>query len=124
MSPPEVFALEAIIIPDKRPAIDIINGDYTVSHKDWLHFNNDVPIKTNIRKAIPSIGRVELPQHPTLPYGGTGFVVGDGLLMTNRHVADIFSTWVGIRNLVFRPGYGAGVDCLRERTSTAARLLR
>jgi DNA/RNA endonuclease G (NUC1) len=123
MSPPEVFALEAIIIPDKRPAIDIINGDYTVSHKDWLHFNNDVPIKTNIRKAIPSIGRVELPQHPTLPYGGTGFVVGDGLLMTNRHVAEIFSTGLGIRNLVFRPGYGAGVDFLRERNSTASRLL-
>lgn len=125
MSPPEVFALEAIIIPDKRPAIDIINGDYTVSHKDWLHFNKDadVPIKTNIRRAIPSIGRIELPHHPTLPYGGTGFVVGDGLLMTNRHVAEIFSSGLGIRNLVFRAGYETGVDFLRERDSTTSHIL-
>src|ERR1700751_4104052 len=38
MTPHESFALEAIIIPDKRPAIDIINGNYQVSHPDWLTF--------------------------------------------------------------------------------------
>ncbi|MEY9136496.1 V8-like Glu-specific endopeptidase [Bradyrhizobium diazoefficiens] len=125
MTPAEVFALEAIIIPDKRPAIDIINGDYTISHKDWLHFNRDteVPRKSNIRKVIPSVGRIELPHHPTLPYGGTGFVVGHGLLMTNRHVAEIFSSGLGIRNVVFRPGHEAGVDFLRERASTASTIL-
>jgi endonuclease G len=110
----ENFALEAIIIPDKRPAVDIEQGDYTVSHKDWLHLNEPSAKKT-IRAAIPAIGRVELPGHPSLPYGGTGFVVGAGLLMTNRHVAEIFSGGLGARDLVFRPGHRAGIDFDRER---------
>ncbi len=113
MTPPERFALEAIIIPDKRPAIDIVNGDYTIVHPLWTHFASD-PIKARIRKAIPSIGRIELPHHPTLPYGGTGFIVGRNLLMTNRHVAEIFSSGLGVRNLIFRAGQGAAIDFLRE----------
>ncbi|MBD2750934.1 MULTISPECIES: trypsin-like peptidase domain-containing protein [Microvirga] len=122
MAPDERFALEAIIIPDKRPAIDIIRGDYHVTHHLWLHFNK-APIKEKLRRAIPSIGRIELPHHPTLPYGGTGFVVGDGLLMTNRHVAQIFASGIGIRDLVFLSGYEAGIDFVRERDSTVAHFL-
>ena len=78
LAPHEQFALEAIIIPDKRPAIDIENGDYAVTHRDWLHLNEEAA-KQTIRPALPSIGRIELPDHPSLPYGGTGFVVGVGL---------------------------------------------
>lgn len=113
LAPPEQFALEAIIIPDKRPAIDIKNGDYAVTHRDWLHLNEEAAKKT-IRPALPSIGRIELPDHPSLPYGGTGFVVGVGLLMTNRHVAEIFCAGLGGRGLVFRPGHRAGIDFKRE----------
>lgn len=115
LEPPEQFALEAIIIPDKRPAIDIQNGDYAVSHGDWLHLN-EAGAKRTIKAALPSIGRIELPDHPSLPYGGTGFVVGDGLLMTNRHVAEIFCAGLGGRGLVFRPGHRAGIDFKREAT--------
>lgn len=123
LSPREQFALEAIIIPDKRPAIDIINGDFQVTHPDWTGFNAD-PIKSNLRRVIPSVGRVELPHHPTLPFGGTGFVVGDGLLMTNRHVAQIFCGGLGQRDLVFLPGREAGVDFLREKGNTDAQVLK
>lgn len=42
------------------------------------------------------------------PYGGTAFVVGEGLLMTNRHVAEIFAAGLGDRDLRFRPGITAG----------------
>ena len=37
LTPRESFALEAIIIPDKRPAIDIVGGDYNVVHPLWTH---------------------------------------------------------------------------------------
>jgi Trypsin-like peptidase domain/Calcineurin-like phosphoesterase len=122
MSQREQFALEAIIIPDKRPAVDIINGDYTVAHPDWASFNTE-PIKANLRRAIPSIGRVELPHHPTLPYGGTGFVVGSDLLMTNRHVAEIFCGGLGLRDLVFLRGREAGIDFLQEKGNTTSTVL-
>lgn len=115
LTPPEQFALEAIIIPDKRPAIDVIGGDYTVAHPDWTHFVTDAGIRARLKTAIASIGRIELPGHPLIPYGGTGFVVGDGLLMTNRHVAEIFTTGLGIRQLVFREGLASGIDFKRER---------
>jgi len=122
MTPAEQFALEAIIIPDKRPAVDILNGDFQVVHPLWTGFNSD-PIKQNIKKTIPSIGRIELPHHPTLPYGGTGFVVGVDLLMTNRHVAEIFCSGLGLRDLKFLPGREAGVDFLQEKGSITSRVL-
>ena len=92
-----VFA-EAIIIPDRRPAVDVINGTYQVQHTDWLDLNEDGP-RGRIEAAFPSIGRVELPGHPTAPYGGTAFVIGPDLLMTNRHVAEIFAQGLGERGL-------------------------
>jgi endonuclease G len=42
-------------------------------------------------------------------------VVGEDLLMTNRHVAGLFSDGLGIRNLSFKPGLSAGIDFHQER---------
>lgn len=113
LNAPELFALEAIIIPDKRPPVLIENSDYQITHPLWLHLNDNTARK-NIRPALPSVGRIELPGHPRYPFGGTGFVVGDGLLMTNRHVAEIFCGGLGRKGLLFRPGLRAGVDLKRE----------
>jgi endonuclease G len=114
LSPGEEFALEAIIIPDKRPAVDVIDGDFDVRHELWLHYGTD-PIRGRIRAALPSIGRVEVSGIPNLPYAGTGFVVGPGILMTNRHVAGIFASGLGVRELSFKSGVRAGIDFKRER---------
>jgi endonuclease G, mitochondrial len=123
LSAPEQFALEAIIIPDRRPAIDIVGGDFTVRHPDWLHFGTG-RLKSNLKKALPSFGRVEVSGIPGLPYGGSGFVVGPQLLMTNRHVAELFTAGIGRQGLVFRPGLQAGVDFKRERGRTDSQHLR
>ena len=96
--------------------MDVIDGSYTVRHADWLHLN-DAGIKTRLEAAMPSIGRVEVPGHPWAPYGGTAFVVGPGLLMTNRHVAELFASGLGLAGLQFIPGRGAGVDFVRERNA-------
>ena len=42
-------------------------------------------------------------------------MVGDGLLMTNRHVAELFAKGLGREALSFIPGQSAAVDFLRER---------
>ena len=80
----------------------------------WLKLKENANIREKLKKAIPSIGRIELPGNPSYPYGGTGFVVGEGLVMTNRHVAGIFASGVGTRTLSFKPGHRAGIDFLRE----------
>jgi DNA/RNA endonuclease G (NUC1) len=118
----EQFVLEAIIIPGERPAVDIISGDYKVTHSAWLHFN-EAPIKQRVVRAIASSGRVELPGHPTLPYGGTAWVAGVDLLMTNRHVAELFAAGLGLRQLRFRTGRSAKLDLQAERGGGTPHLL-
>jgi endonuclease G, mitochondrial len=106
-------SLEAIVLPKIRPVLDVVDGDFHTDHPLWVKLNTDAAIRGALQAALPSIGRIELPGNPKYPYGGTGFVVGDGLIMTNRHVASIFSSGVGTR-VAFRPGLRAGIDFVRE----------
>ena len=110
----EVDALEAIILPGQRPVAFVVGGVHEDLTDPWTHLNTQA-VKDRLGPAMASIGRVELP-NSTMPYGGTGFVVGDGLVMTNRHVARLFTHGVGQRQLVYRPG-DAALDFLRERDS-------
>lgn len=107
-------ALEAIIIPGERPVIDIKNDQFLNVPEPFLDLNHP-PYSTNINAAIPSIGRIDLPDHPA-PYAGTGFLVGPGLLMTNRHVAELFATGLGREDLHFRSDGRVEVDFKKETT--------
>ena len=109
LAPPEQQMLEAIILPDKRPAIDIVDGDFTIDHPLWRFLDTDAAIHGTIRDALNSVGRIELPGNFSIPYGGTGFVVGPGLIMTNRHVAAIFADGLGDR-VALQSGARAGID--------------
>lgn len=120
LRPEELWALEAIVLPRNRPVIDIINGSYLRPGSPWSALD-DANFRKPIEAAIPAIGRVEISEHPTLPYVGTGFVVGRGLLMTNRHVAEMFTLGLGMRGLRFQPGLdNVQVDFKRERGSSAS----
>lgn len=119
ISADQQYALEAIILPKERPAILIINDTFSNPPSPWEHLGSE-PIKSRINKVIPLVGRVEVPKHPSVPYGGTGFVVGPNLLMTNRHVAEIFTSGLGTRTLLFR---SAAVDFKREILPSPPQLL-
>lgn len=110
----EQIGLEAIINEELRPAIEIVNGTFTSVHPLWPHLSGNPEIAGRLRAAIPAVGRIELPGS-TVPYGGTGFRVGKNLIMTNRHVAEIFATGLGTRHLRFKNGAGAGIDFLKEQ---------
>lgn len=114
LTPEQLLGTEAIIDEDLRPAIDIVNGKFDVVHPLWSDLSTDPALCTRIESVLPSIGRIELPGHPRLPYGGTGFVAGDGLIMTNRHVAEIFANGIGDRRLDFIPGCNAAIDFRRD----------
>ena len=110
----QLLSTEAIINEDLRPAIDILDGRFEVHHPLWMELSDNVELRQRIEGTLPSIGRLELPGHPRLPYGGTGFVVGRDLVMTNRHVAEIFARGVGERSLAFAPDRRAGIDFRRD----------
>lgn len=113
LSDVEAQALEAIILPRERPVIDIVHDTFNDVPAPWLHLN-EPERKRRIAAAIPSVGRIEIPNHPSAPYAGTGFVVGPGLIMTNRHVAETFSTGIGVRDLNFIAGRSPGIDFRQE----------
>lgn len=110
----EFLSVEAIIDEDLRPAFDVVGDRFQADHWMWTHLSSDAAVRVRIETVLPSIGRIELPGHPRLPYGGTGFVVGKGLLMTNRHVAEVFASGVGDRRLAFKSGARAGINFVRE----------
>lgn len=108
----ETYSVEAIILPKERPVVFVQHNTYRTPESPWEHFSGPA-IKSNIEAALPSVGRVELPSNLSIPFGGTAFVVGPRLLMTNRHVADLFAQGVGT-SVVFRSGQNAAWDYVRE----------
>lgn len=117
LTPADRNAVEAIILPKTRPAIDIGKDTYKAPSGYWGVLDQPA-IRQHIEAAIPSVARIELPHDPRYKYAGTGFVVGPDLLMTNRHVAEIFSVGLGRDGLLFKPGQTAVSDFREEIAPT------
>lgn len=114
LSPEHLNALEAIVLPKLRPVVDIEQDTYGRPPTPWAHLY-DPATRQRLSSAIRAIGRVEVPNHPNYPYAGTGFLVANDLLMTNRHVAEIFATGLGVNELRFQTGRAADFDFVQER---------
>jgi endonuclease G, mitochondrial len=111
ITPNEMFGLEAIVMKENRPVVFVQNGSYDALGEPWLSLNKP-EVKAVIDPLLPLIGRVEVPRSPLLPYAGTGFIVGNGLIATNRHVAQLFSQGLGL-TIRYRTG-DAAIDFKRE----------
>lgn len=109
----QIANLEAIIFKKYRPAVFVVEDIYQVLPHPWQSLNEQ-PVREKLQQSLKSIGRIELPNLSTTPYGGTGFVVGEGLIMTNRHVAEIFARGLGLKNLNFKVGQSSTINFRRE----------
>ncbi len=110
LTPAEQFGLEAIVHLFGRPALLVQDDDFAAPPPEWQSLEAR---RTMLRAMLPSVGRVELDGHHTYPWCGTAFLVGDGILMTNRHVAEIFSRKAG-KVWAFLRGVRARVDYKEE----------
>jgi phospholipase C len=88
------------------------NSTYEDLPDPWESLNRP-DIKTRLGALFPCIGRVELPNSPLVPYAGTAFIVGNGRLMTNRHVAQLFAQGLGTK-ISYRSG-GSAIDFKRQK---------
>lgn len=87
-------AAEAIVLAELRPAFFVTEAGIDTSDAIETEPALLQAIQTNataLTKACRGVGRVDLINHFTLPYAGTGFLLDDGLIVTNRHVALIFA---------------------------------
>ena len=121
ISPRERIHLEAIVEEEGRPVVFVRENTFDDLPEPWLKFNapGEGKPKWFIEKAIPAIGRVEIPAK--FPGGeathiGTGCIVGHNLMMTNRHVARAFVNGVGRdrSRLSFTPGRDRAINFRRE----------
>ena len=123
-APDDEIAEERIVMTSSgaRPVARILNNQATTdfigpASPSWATVILDA--KPLLDKAIPAVGRIEL-NNSDLPWAGTGWLIAPGIIVTNRHVADIFAA-VDRRTsqLVFRPGLISGlvsadIDFLEE----------
>lgn len=81
---------EAIILATGRPTLLIRDGTFEEPHLSvWKKRLS--PVRDVLNIAIPSVGRIELLNHPDYEWLGTAWLIQDGVLVTNRHVAVEFS---------------------------------
>ncbi|NKL88040.1 phospholipase D-like domain-containing protein [Rhizobium leguminosarum] len=124
--PDEEFRRESVALRRGRPVLAIREGQTVLEFREaesavWKE--KLVGAAKVLRKAIPSVGRIELTNLIAYPSIGTGWMVDSDIIATNRHVADFFveNSGSGFR---FRLGddrrkvVGARVDFLEEIDST------
>lgn len=111
LDPEELIGLEAIVLIEGRPAIFIQNGHFFPPPSGWQILEE---VRESIEETCRSVGRIEVTGHPSYEWVGTGFLVADGVIMTNRHVAEVFCRMERGRRWRFRPGMAAQIDYVEE----------
>jgi hypothetical protein len=111
LEPEEELGLEAVIRFTARPAILITGGRFLDPPPPWGRLEE---YREGIEATARSVGRIQIAGLPNVPYGGTGFLVADDVLMTNCHVARLFVDLAPDRRWVFREGLGSSVDFVED----------
>lgn len=106
----QVFA-EAIVLLDGRPSLLVTNDQFAEPETTYWKTRLN-PHREALTRVIRSVGRVELTGHPSYEWVGTGWVIGDRLIATNRHVAMVFAQRGGA-GFTFRQGVGGGAMAAR-----------
>jgi V8-like Glu-specific endopeptidase len=110
LAPEETRGLEAIVLLEGRPAILIQDGKFFPPPAKWQILE---AVRDKIQDVFRSVGRIELTGHPRYDWVGTGFLVADDVIMTNRHVAQEFCRQ-GSKGWKFEAGITGRIDWIEE----------
>ncbi|MGE3876467.1 MAG: DNA/RNA non-specific endonuclease [Parvibaculaceae bacterium] len=116
----EAVELESIAMRRERPVLAINNN---VTKLEFVDQADSAIWSDRLKKAqplldqvIPAVGRINLRRSP-LEWVGTGWLIADNILVTNRHVASVFVARKG-EGFTFKMGQGgritANTDFLQE----------
>jgi endonuclease G, mitochondrial len=81
--------VEAVVIPFMRPVLFIKNGKIEIPESNELK-ERIIKYKPIIEQPLNSVGRIELKNHQFKDLG-TGWLIADNIIITNRHVAEYFA---------------------------------
>jgi endonuclease G len=119
-SPDESVGLESIILRRTRPVLAIKDNDTVIKFEDAADSEiwsaRLTKAKPLLDSAIRAVGRIDL-QGARLDWVGTGWLVAENILVTNRHVAREFAVRKG-DGYIFQSGLNgpmsADIDFLQE----------
>lgn len=99
-------ARPVMVIRDNRVTRDFVGPD----SKIWA--DRVLAAQQTLDKVIPAIGRVEVNNNPDYQWLGTGWLVAEDIIVTNRHVAREFGR-LGPKGFTFRLGLNGGPQSAR-----------
>ncbi len=102
---------EAIVELFGRPAILVQDGHFMPPPHPWEKLEAQ---REAIEKTLQSVGRIEVSGHPALDWVGTGFLVAEDVVITNRHVAKEFARQSADSQWVFEADMTPRVDFAEE----------
>ena len=105
------LGIEAIVSV-ARPALMIHDGAFGDPPPPWDHILG--PHRERITTTTRSVGRIGVQGLPQVPYAGTGFLVAEDVVMTNCHVAMVFSHSGPNGDWSFQPGLEADLDFVED----------
>ena len=114
----ELDGAEAIVELFGRPAILVQDGHFHPPPHPWEKLTEQ---REAIEATLRSVGRIEIDGHPALDWVGTGFVVGEDVVITNKHVAKEFARqgadaqWVFESDMVPRMDFAEELGDSRPR---------
>ena len=121
VAPRPDFALETIVLRVGRPVLAVQRDEPLLEFRDaeseiWRQRLIDA--REHLVRGIQAVGRIEVANHPRFEWLGTGWLISDDVVITNRHVAHEFGRRNG-SGFVFRQGSGrrpmtAAIDFLEE----------
>lgn len=88
---PTSSTVEAIILQTGRPALVVKNGTFQTTVSDVWNARLEAS-RAQLERAILAVGRIELKNHPDFEWIGTGWFVANDIVVTNRHVAEMFAS--------------------------------
>lgn len=114
------MAPETIVLRTGRPVLSVCNDEARLVFEDAASevWNSRLrKAKPLLTPAIRAVGRIEVAHHPLYQWVGTGWLVADCVVVTNRHVAHEFGRHSG-EKFVFKSSFGdlmgARIDFLEE----------
>ena len=81
---------EAIVVREGYPVLLVKNNKY-VEPKLPIWKQRLTPHRARINRCLGAVGRIEFTGHSQLNWGGTGWRIDEDTIITNRHVANLFS---------------------------------
>jgi hypothetical protein len=105
------LGIEAIVSV-ARPALLLQDGAFPDPAAPWADILG--PFRQSIRTTTMSVGRIGVPGLSHLPYAGTGFMVAEDAVMTNCHVARLFSQHGADGDWSFQAGLEADLDFVED----------